>query len=281
MFRLLPYGLAFIIVSYVLLGRVGGLLAARRVRRWVVSATKAVLDPYRLGQYESALQACEGLRLGGEVTSPYCFFRGANLAHLGRLGEAEVWLRRNIAMREKEKGHRHLAIGLTTLGHTMLQAGRYDEAQENFQASLRHFPQRGSGYRSMAELCLLRRDNPAEALRWATLAIEHEQADRGLTLELRRTNLGEDLATLAWATAAGTRNRAEVARLVSEAVDSVGSGSVAARAQVHYQSGRAYAELGDIQASAQYYGVAAKLDAQGNWGRAASTALTDCRAPDS
>ena len=244
---------------------------------------EAVVEPYRRGDYETALQAAEGLRLGGgEITGPYCFFRGAVLAHLGRFEEAEVWLHRDIALRQNDKDTRLLGIACTTLGHLMLQTRRYDEAQECFEASLRHSPERGSGYRSMAELCLLRGDNPVEALRWAKLAIDHEQADQGLSPEARKEearkiNLGEHLATLAWATATATRDRSEVARFVTEAVDSVGAGSVAAAAQVQYQSGRAYAELGDIQASTQHYEEAARLDPQGNWGRAARVALASSR----
>src|SRR5262249_20590517 len=174
---------------------------------------------------------------------------------------------------EQQHLKRHLAIGFTTLGHVMLQAGRYDEARECFDSSLRAFPGRGSGYRSVAELHLLRGDDPVEALRWAKLGIEHEQADRQITPDLRKTNLGEHQAILAWATAAASKDHAAVARLIAEAVEGVAASSVATRAQVHYHSGRAHAELGDSQASAQHYREAAKLDSHRNWGRAADAAL--------
>lgn len=258
--------------SLAILGIVRGVITAWWLRRYSV-----VMEPHRRGDYESALQACEGLEVRGKVTRPYCFFRGTNLSHLGRLEEAEVWLRRNIAMHQKDWYKRDLAIGFTALGEAMLQAGRYDDAQQSFEASLTHFPQRGSDYRCMAELCLLRRDNPVEPLRLAKLAIEHDQVDLSLSLEGRRTIVGEAQATLAWATATGTHNPSEVARLVAEAVDSVGERYVPATALVRYQSGRAYAELGDFQASTQHYEEAARLDPQGNWGRAARAALTSSR----
>jgi tetratricopeptide (TPR) repeat protein len=120
---------------------------------------------------------------------------------LGRVDEGEVWLRRAIAIHDRTRDNRRLAIAFSTLGHLMLQTGRFDEAQKCFEESLRQCPGRGSGYRSMAELCLLRRDEASEAMRWAKLAVVHEQADRHLTAKLRKINLGEDLATLAWATA--------------------------------------------------------------------------------
>jgi hypothetical protein len=38
---------------------------------------------------------------------------------------------------------------------------------------------------------------------------------------------------------------------------------------VHFQSGLAYAALGDEERSAQYLKEAARIDPQGRWGRAA------------
>jgi tetratricopeptide (TPR) repeat protein len=238
------------------------------------------MEPYGRGDYQAALLAAEGLRRGGEVTASYCYFRGANLANLGRLAEGEVWLRRDIAIREELKHKRHMSIGLTSLGHLMLQADRFDEAQECFETSMRHFPGRGSGYRSMAELCLLRRDSPADAVRWAKLAIERDQADPDITPELRKTNLAENAAILAWATAADSHNAADVARLVAQAVSGAGASGVKPTAQVHYHSGCAFAELGDLQTSALYYEEAARLDVQGHWGRSARAVLTSSRQAD-
>jgi len=114
----------------------------------------------------------------------------------------------------------------------MLQAGRFDEARECFETSIRHVPERGSGYRGMAELFLMRRDSPAES-----------------------------------------RNASDVALRVTEAITGVGSGNIYVTAQVHYHSGCAHAELGDLRASTLQYREAARLDPQGPWGRAAQAAL--------
>ena len=240
------------------------------------TALSVVLDAYRRGDYEEAIRAAEGLRRKGEVTASYCYFRGANQAHLGRLEEAEVWLRRNLAMRDPQKEKRHLAVGLTTLGQLALQGGRFDDAQEYFEKSLEHLPERGAGYRFMAELCLLR-GSPSAALSWARLAITHEQADRGISLDLLKTNLGEDMAILAWATAAASRSTPEVSRLAAEAVANASAGGVASRAQVHYHCARAYAELGDYPLAAQHYAEAARLDPKGHRGRVAEAALPSNR----
>src|SRR5450755_2764917 len=63
-----------------------------------LKAIDVVMEPYRRGDYEAALAAAEAFREDGEVTPSYSFYRGYILAHLGRLSEAEVWLRRNVAM---------------------------------------------------------------------------------------------------------------------------------------------------------------------------------------
>jgi len=235
-------------------------------------AIQAVMEPYRRGDYKASLAAVEGLRRDNEVTHNYCYYRGAILAHLGRLDEAEVWLRRSIAMRAEDNLAAFRAISHTTLGQLMLQAGRYDEAEKCFQSSMQCNPNRGSPYRSLAELCLLRRGNPEEAMRLAKMAIVKEQANH-LTLEIRKLSRGEQLATLAWATAAGTHNSSEVARLVAEAIENVGSGNVQSTAEVQYHSGCAYTELGDIQAGVRHYEAAARIDRQGHWGRLAQAAL--------
>lgn len=253
------------------------LLLARRFRASIHPAIQAVMEPYRRGDYEASLEATEGLRNDGEITSPYCYFRGSNLAHLGRLEEAEIWLRRSIAIREETKEMRHLAISFSTLGHAMLQACRYDEAQKCFERSIRCFPARSSGYRSMAEMYLRRGTRPDEAVRFARLAIEKDRADRALSAEMRKLNLGENLATLAWATAVESHSGSEVSQLVVEAVASVGSTNVGSAAQVQYHSGFAFAELGDVQTSTAHYEEAAKLDPHGSWGRAAHAALQSTR----
>src|SRR5580700_11043224 len=138
--------IAIAVVIAIIIGLVLRSVAERlRVRRnTTLRAISAVMEPYRRGDYEAALLGAESFRRGGQVTASYCFYRGQNLAHLGRLEEAEVWLRRNIAMRDQksmrdEKNEkRHLAIAYSSLGHLMLRAGRFDEARECFETSISH-----------------------------------------------------------------------------------------------------------------------------------------------
>jgi tetratricopeptide (TPR) repeat protein len=100
----------------------GNQAAVKQLRNGMAAlhAIDGVMTPYRKGDYEAALQAAEAFRQDGEVSASYCFYRGSCLAHLGRLPEAETWLRRNISLRQK-KELRHLSIGYTTLGHLLVQ----------------------------------------------------------------------------------------------------------------------------------------------------------------
>jgi tetratricopeptide (TPR) repeat protein len=246
-----------------------GAVKFSRFRKKALAALDAVMQPHRRGDYEAQLESAEVFRADGEITAQYCFFRGSALAQLGRLDEAETWLRRNVAMHTAFHEKQHLAIGLTSLGEVLLQAGRYDEAQETFDESIDANPNRSAGYRYLAELCLLREADPADAVRWAQRAVQTEQAGKLLTEDIRNLNLGECLATLAWATAAGTHDAAEVVRLADAALKSVGSTNVESAAQVRCHLGRAFAELGDLEASARHYEEAARIDLQGHWGRVA------------
>jgi hypothetical protein len=73
--------------------------------------------------------------------------------------------------------------------------------------------------------------------------------------------------------AAAKQDRSEVSRIVAGAVEKIGDSSRSSAAQGHYQSGRAFAEMGDIQASAHHYEKAAQLGPNGEWGRAGRAAL--------
>jgi tetratricopeptide (TPR) repeat protein len=253
----------------------GNQAAVKRLRHGMAAlqAIDKVMTPYRKGDYEAALAATEAFRQDGEVSASYCFYRGANLSHLGRLPEAETWLRRNIAMRTK-KETRHISIGYTSLGRLLLQSERYSEAVECFQTSIGICPERSAGYRDMAEALLLTGGDAADALRWAKQSVEKGQADKQYSPELHKLIFGESYGTLAWAVAAASHDAAEVARVADAAVESVGTGTLSSTAQVLYQCGRAFAELGDSERSTQYFEKTANLDLQGEFGRAAQAALS-------
>ena len=230
------------------------------------NALQAVMDTHRRGDYETALHAAEGLRVGGGATPAYCYFRGSMLMELGRFEEAEKSLRESIA---RETDNRKSALGSSTLGQLLLEQQRYDEAMQCFDTCRRLAPQRGSSHRSMAEAWLRQGSHASEALQAAKVAVGLDRVVEAVSQEVHDLNLGEDLATLAWAVAVATHDEPEVTRLVAEAIPLVGTGHTSSVAQVHYHSGRAYAALSDTGKSAQHFEQAAGIDPQGRWGRAA------------
>ncbi len=241
----------------------------------------AVLAAYRRGDYQLALQSSEGLKRARKNTRQYCFYRGTMLLQLGNLDEAERWLRQSIVLSTKDqmstssKTHReaarkHTALASSTLGQLLLEKSHYDEAMRCFESSLKNSPGHGLAHRDLAEAWLRRGNRPAEALKWARLAVEQDRTRSRESEEADNINLSEDLATLAWAVAAASQDRAEVDRLIGEAVPLIGVRSVPPAAQVHYQAGLAYAALGDKDQSASYLAEAARIDPTGRWGRAAS-----------
>jgi tetratricopeptide (TPR) repeat protein len=192
------------------------------------------------------------------------------LLKLGRLEEAERLLRRRLTIASDNK---RTALSYTTLGHVLLEQRRYDEALSCFETSLQHWPGRGSPHRFMAETYLRIGGRAAEAVQQARLAVQEDRTrrDQGGTPEQQAMydmNLGEDLASLAWAVATDSHDPAEVDRLVEEAVSLVGTAASPA-GLVHYQAGQAYLTLGNPGKSAHHLSEAARIDPHGTWGRAA------------
>jgi tetratricopeptide (TPR) repeat protein len=158
------------------------------------------------------------------------------------------------------------------LGDLYLEQARYNEAARCFGASLTDWPNHGSTYRSIAEALLRKGDDPAIALKTSKLAVDKERALTVFPQEVRDTNLGEELATLAWAVAVASQDAAQVGVLVAEAESKVGTRLVTSRAQVQYLAGLAYAVLGETERRARHFKEASRIDSRGRWGRAAGAA---------
>ena len=243
----------------------------------LLRALESVMEAHRRGDYAAELERAEGFRSGTEVTEQYCFFRGSALLNLGREEEAERWLRRHVAMRmlQKEK-----ALGWAVLGDLLLQQRRFHEAMECYQVCLQLWPERPSSRRNLAEWYLRRGDHADEALKWAREAVDRQRSTppkSDAARRVHRLNLGEELATLAWAIAVATRDRGEVDRLIAEAEVLVHGGNVQSAALVACQAGRAYTALGEIERGARHFEEAARIDRQGRWGREARAMMVGVR----
>src|SRR5262249_30872208 len=145
----------------------------------------------------------------------------------------------------RPQGAKRLALRQAMLGSVYLELGRYEDATQCFEGALRDWPGHGPFHAGLAESYLLRDDPESEVLKWATLAVEEDRADKGVAPESYNENLSEDLAMLAWATATASKDRAQVDRLVDEAATLSSTLLAATRAQTQFHAGMAYAALGD------------------------------------
>jgi len=227
------------------------------------NSPQLMMNAYNCGQYQDALAFCNasmqcGMDLG--------VFQGDLLMQLGRFADAEQVLAQALTRETEPKS---TALAHCCLGELFLVQQRYEQAMRCFTTAQSLWPERGATFRSIAEVWLRRGDNPAEALRCANLAVQTEKAHQGVAPMTKVMNLGAELATLAWAVAATSRNAEQVDRWVAEA-DSYGAGiPVTSIAQMHVYSGMAYTALGDDAKRAQHFEAAARMDPNGVWGREA------------
>jgi len=188
------------------------------------------------------------------------------LLQLGRFQEAEQHFQIVVKTQQRPK---LAALANSEFGHLLLEQQRYEQAFEAFQSTQRLWPERPSNHRNFAELWLRQGENLPEALREARLAVEKERADAGVSPETKRINLGEDLATLAWAVAVVSGDAAEVEQLMTEAIELSVASPVSSIAQVYYQCALASRAIHDEQRAEQYLQKAAAADRNGIWGRTA------------
>jgi tetratricopeptide (TPR) repeat protein len=233
-------------------------------------AIAAQHESYRRGDYQGQLEAAETLKRSAHPT--HLYFRGRALLELGRMEEAEACLRQSSI--EEYDGHR-IALYKDELGQVLVEQQRYDEAIACFESGIPHWPQRGGCHRGIAAALLRQGEKAAESLGKARQAVEIDErynkvpaGVRDLHLsEAHAWNLGESLATLAWAEAVNSGDSAEVERLLARAFTLCPENAVPVRAKVHYHAGRAYASLGKREKSASQFERAGSVDPKGIYGR--------------
>lgn len=245
----------------------------RAIRRAMqkMGGINAVIESYRQGDYETALQETEGLKSGFSKSAEYCYFRGSMLFHLGRFEEAESSLREGLPMEENPS---QKALVYNTLASLFLQQGRYPEAIAFFENAGRAWPARGANQRGVAEVWLRQKRELQLGLDHARRAVEIDRRATGLTKEAIDSRLGEDLAVLAWAVAENSGSLSEVESLLTEALPLVGTKTRPTLAEAYYHAGRAYEALKVMGKAVEHFRQAAQLDPQGIWGRLARERLT-------
>lgn len=221
-----------------------------------------MMQAFIRGEYQQALAISAAAQDGVNVG----VFDGALLMQIGRLNEAERMISEALT---SETEPRSMALAHCVLGDVYLFQHQYDKALSCYNSALSLWPERGGTYRSIAEVGLRRGEDPSVVVQWAHLAVEKEKTSQGIVPMTKVANLSAELATLAWAVAASSRNAPEVEKLVAEADSYCAGIAVSSMAQVHVYSAMAYAALGDEAKRARHLEAAARVDPNGVWGREA------------
>jgi tetratricopeptide (TPR) repeat protein len=232
-----------------------------------INALDAVIASYRAGDYQTALQQAEGLKHGFSKTPEYCFFRGTMLHQLGKFQDAEASLREGLPLQPDARSH---ALANNVLGTVLMDLKSYPEAIACFEDSIRAWPERGTGYREIAEVWLRQGRELPEALARARRAVEIDRASPALSAETHDLRVGEDLALLAWAEAANSSDPQKVDALLAEAFPLCANAAKMVQAQQHYYAGRAYSALQLREKAAEHFLQARTVDPQGQFGRLAA-----------
>jgi tetratricopeptide (TPR) repeat protein len=221
-----------------------------------------MFNTYRAGDYQATLQLCnQALSARMDVA----VFRGEVLVQLNQMDEAVRTLTAAVSASKTPKA---AALANCALGQAYLLQHSLDKALDCFKTSYRQWPERGATHRSLAEIWL-RRENQAEALKWARTAVERDRAERAGTPQTKAANLAADLAVLALTIAANSRDVGEVERSATEATGLCGGLAVTSVAQVHLYCGLACKVIGNAVKAAEHLETAVRVDPHGIWGREA------------
>lgn len=294
--------MAIIFYLLIVLHVIGGLVIiisknASRNAKQFSNRLESFVERFRCGDYESALQIAESF---DRESSPWEYWagRGQALLELGQLNEAEISLRNAISggteveadpgLAPSELAHESTVTEMMLLGELNLERAEFDDAFRCFEEVLSVCPENAPSLRNMAELYLRRGDAPGQALRWATFAVKaarktlpfSEVSDSALISPAIGLELGEALATLAWATAYSQGEKGRVVELASEAVALVDHRWVLESARIYTHLGMAYAVLRECDTGLQYFNQAVHIDPQGRQGRTAQKALRSIESCD-
>lgn len=211
------------------------------------------------GHYDAALRLARFLFRGAGGAQ---FVRGDILVTAGRYAEAEAVLREGLAVVRNPIDRMML---LEDLGHVLLEAGKYGEAQRSYESARELMPKRSVPDRSLAELLLRQGIEPEQALELANRALELYRGSPHERLTCRE-RLGETLSVHAWALAVRGRS-AEAIEAIEQALKTPARKSRPALAHVRFNAGMAMRALGNRSAANEHFHRGAEWDPSGRWGK--------------
>ena len=187
----------------------------------------------------------------------------------GRYREAEDALRRSLVGSHATHSY---ATALEYLGDALLEQGRYGEAMRSYEGALHAFAWHRRAYRGMAEMLLRQGIDPQKALEY----VEKIRDLSNLSWIQRQQNgnsLDDYWSLQAWALAACGRS-SEVQPAIEKALHATAK-HPADLAATHHRCGMALQILGNRKAAVQHLQQAATLDPHGRRGTLAQAAIRE------
>jgi tetratricopeptide (TPR) repeat protein len=231
---------------------------------------KLMNQALRRADYDGALKVIRGVHFYNPSGSEALRMSGHILLLAGRYREAEDALRRSFTSSHAAATY---GMALEYLGDTLMEEGRYDEAQRSFEAALHTFTWLRRPYRGMAEMLLRQGKDPQKALQYVESIIDFAGLSQ---LQIKNNGRPQDdyWSLKAWALACAGRS-SEVAGAIESALKATSPKCLPDLAATHYRAGMAMQALGNVSEAKEHFRRAVEYDPQGRRGKLASAAMHD------
>jgi hypothetical protein len=222
--------------------------------------------------YATALNRTAWLQRRRGRNAETLFIEGTVQFLAGHLSLAEALLCQSLAEGQR-RGEFTNSVALENLGCVLLEQGRYDEALQKFEDSLKVDPKRGGPYNSLGEIYLRQGIEPQRALELIDQALRYKRATwRSRTFD--RHMFGEIWGNRAWALALLNRER-ESNEAIQRGFQETDRKFKPALAGLHWRTGQARRLLGDTPGAIDHFQQATRSDPIGLYGHLAAQALHD------
>ena len=233
-------------------------------------ALRLMNQAIRRADYDGALKINRWFHFYNPSGSEAMRMSGHILLGAGRYREAEDALRRSFTSSHAAATY---GMALEYLGDSLMEQGRYDEAQRSFEAALHTFTWLRRPYRGMAEMLLRQGKDPQKALQYVESIIDFAGLSR---LQIKNNGRPQDdyWALKAWALASIGRS-SEVAAAIENALKATSPKCLPDLATTHYRAGMAMQALGNVSEAKEHFRRAVEFDPNGRRGTLASAALKE------
>lgn len=224
----------------------------------------------RRGDYDGGLKINRWFHFYNPSGSEAMRMSGHILLAAGRYREAEDAVRRSFTSSHAAATY---GMALEYLGDTLMEEGRYDEAQRCFEAALHTFTWLRRPYRGMAEMLLRQGKDPQKALEYVESIIDFAGLSQ---LQIKNNGRPQDdyWALKAWALASIGRS-SEVAAAIESALKATSPKCMPDLATTHYRAGMAMQALGNVSEAKEHFRRAVEFDPNGRRGTLANAALKE------